>query len=155
MLRGDNMMVEHRSDHCMTDALNELLKFQQFIQDYSIPYFGKLLGKIVGTDTIPIMLQTEDGFLQLMGIDKKGDKHPSMFFTRFFRIEEVDIERNCAIVTLLRSLNIDGEDTDQLCDMVKLVKTNICETIDLSSLYGVQPLDPAYLRRKIIIEPKW
>src|SRR5690554_3565424 len=90
----------HQDSTCISEALMELLVLQDFIKHSTIPYFGKLLARLVGVDTIPIMLQTKDGFLKLLGFETKdgtGEKQP--FITSFFRLEEIDKDKNCAVVS--------------------------------------------------------
>lgn len=135
---------------CIYSALLELLKLQKEIKNSSIPYFGKLLARLVGVDTIPFLLITKDGFLELEGTDKKDQK---TFHTRFFTIEEIDEE--CAKISLLRAFDVCGEDTKILCDVVKLRKTHECVEVDLDCICGIQCLDIDLLKREFIIEPKW
>lgn len=147
--------MEHK-DTCISDILNDIKELQDLIIHSKTKYFGRLLAKIAGVDTIPILLQTAECRLRLMGhyINEDNCKEEP-FHTSLFRIEEIDKKANCASVSLLLPLNIHGEYTDDLCDTFLLRKTDVCSTIDLSCLCGVQPLDTDLMKRKIIIEPKW
>lgn len=141
---------------CISGALFELMILQNYIKHSRIPYFGKLLARLVEVDTIPFLLMTKDGFLEIMGIEENAVKGKKAFFrTNHFRIEEIEENGQCAKVSLLRSLDIYGEDTNVLCDVVKLRKTGVCAEIDLSCICGVQCVDIALLKREFIIEPKW
>ena len=75
--------------------------------------------------------------------------------TNYFRIESVDLENGCATISLLRPLDIEGNLTNALCDVVRLEKTSICKVVDITCICAIQPVDTEMLKRKIIIEPKW
>ena len=140
---------ERLSEHCVCEALFELKTLQDLIQESKTKFFGSLLAKIVGTDTIPFLLVTQKGdFLNLQSI-MEG------ISTSYFRIETVDVEDCCATISLLRPLDIEGEQTNSFCDVVKLERTSICKVIDITCICAIQPLDTEMLKRKIIIEPKW
>ncbi|MFJ7825893.1 CotY/CotZ family spore coat protein [Psychrobacillus sp. NPDC096623] len=143
------MNSERLSNHCVCEALFELKTLQDLLQNSHTKFFGNLLGKIVGADTIPFLLVTQKGdFLSLRSLMECIE-------TNFFRIESVDLENCCATVSLLRPLDIEGELTNSLCDVVKLEKTSICKIVDVTCICAIQPLDTEMLKRKIIIEPKW
>lgn len=147
------MTVQHDDRTCIHEALFELMKLQECIQYSSIPYFGKLLARLIEVDTIPFLLLTKNGFFEQVGIEEKGKE--KFFTTKFFRIEDVDKEKNCVKVSLLRPLNLYGEDATELCDVVRLRKTSICMEIDLACICGIQCVELDLLKREFIIEPKW
>jgi hypothetical protein len=143
------------SKECLCEALQELQSLQDYLANSSTKYFGKLLGKLVGVDTIPFFLLTKKGFLSLAGMDKnKKTRKEECFTTKYFRIESINQDSCCATVSLLRSFDVHGNDAYSICEVMKLKKTATCEYIDLSSICGIQPLDIELLKRKIIIEPK-
>ncbi|KKK39860.1 hypothetical protein WQ57_00770 [Mesobacillus campisalis] len=142
--------------NCIGDALFELKKLQDFLAETSTPFLGKLLGKLVGSDTIPFILLTKNGIFEWEGIvynEKK--KSQECFTTSFFRIDSIEKGSSCAKLTILRPYNIHKEPAKLLCDVVKLEKTPICIEIDISCFCGIQCLDTELLKRKIICEPKW
>lgn len=148
-----------KNDHqgsCICEAAIELKTLQDFIIHSRTKYFGKLLYKLVDADTIPIFLSNHEGLLKLMGyeINKKTGKK-ECFFTSFFRIESIDKESCCVTVSLLRPLDLHGEDVESICDVMILRRTSSCLEIDLSCICAIQSLDFDLLKRKIIIEPKW
>ncbi|SDN62703.1 Spore coat protein Z [Psychrobacillus sp. OK028] len=143
------MNSERISNHCICEALFELKILQDLLQNSQTKFFGNLLAKIVGTDTIPFLLVTQNGeFLSLHSVMEGIE-------TKFFRIESVDLDNCCATISLLRPLDIEGSLTNSPCDVVKLEKTSICKVVDVSCICAIQPLDTEMLKRKIIIEPKW
>ena len=77
--------------NCINDALFELKKLQDFLVETSTPFLGKILGRLVGVDTIPFMLLTDTGVFELSGIvyndmtDKKD-----YFTTSFFKVNSIE-----------------------------------------------------------------
>ncbi|KXH79761.1 CotY/CotZ family spore coat protein [Sporosarcina sp. HYO08] len=145
------IFIPEKNNQCLCAALLELKAMQDFISKSPTHYFCDLLRTIVGTDTIPIVLQTKKGDF-IKRIHKFDDF--CCFETMFFRIEEIDEELCCAKLSLLRPLDIEGCDTNIICDVFRLQKTNVCTIIPLSCVCAVQPLDVELLKRKVIIEPK-
>ncbi|QFG01068.1 hypothetical protein PB01_01870 [Psychrobacillus glaciei] len=140
---------KEESEHVLCGALVELKSFQDLLKDSPTKYFGNLLAKIVGTDTIPFFLITKTGdLLSLIDTDE-------CFETNYFRVESIDREKCCTTISLLRPLDIEGNLCNSLCDVVRLEKSPTCKVVDLSSVCAIQPLDTKLLTRKIIIEPKW
>ena len=137
------------SKHILCEALIELKSFQDLLKNSHSKYFGNLLEQIIGSDTIPFFLVTKKG-VHLSQVDPGGDLE-----TKYFRIESID-SKNCRIIiTLLRPLDIEGNYTKSIYDVVRLEKTTARKVIDLSLIGAIQPLDTELLKRKIIIEPKW
>lgn len=137
------------SDNSICEALVELKLLQDVLANTPTKYFGHLLSKIVGTDTIPFFLITKKGTpLVLSNLDE-------CFETSFLRIESTSQEKCCTTISLLRPLDIEGKLTNSFCDVVRLEKTSNCKVVDLSCICAIQLLDTELLTRKIIIEPKW
>lgn len=143
------MNSETKSTHCICEALFELKILQDLLQNSQTKFFGSLLAKIVGTDTIPFLLVTQKGDHLSLHSVMDGIE------TIYFRIESVDLENCCATISLLRPLDIEGNQTTAPCDVVRLEKTSICKVVDVTCICAIQPLDTEMLKRKIIIEPKW
>jgi hypothetical protein len=141
---------------CIQLALKELKKLQDFINETHTPYFGKVFSKLVGVDTIPFLLYTDEGELTFNGIDHHDPCGKSAcFHTNYFRIEELEMNSGCATISLLRPLDICGENPYSQSEILLLKKTDICVQVDLSCVCAIQLVDIDLLKRKIIIEPKW
>ena len=146
---GRKMRLEKGRKHFVCDALGELKTIQDSIIDFHSKYFGQLLLKIVGSDTIPFFLIMNNGMhLRLMDKEKKIE-------TAYFRIETVDQDYCRATITLLRALDYEGKETTTIADVVSLEKTSIKKTIELGNVTAIQLLNTDLLGAKIIIEPKW
>ncbi|KOP80366.1 hypothetical protein AMS59_02960 [Lysinibacillus sp. FJAT-14745] len=143
------MNNENKRNHFLCEALNDIKALQDMIKDFHSKYFGQLLVKIVGSDTIPFFLITHNGTrLKLMDTVKQ-------FETEFFRIEAIDKECCRGTVSLLRAYDYEGHDTKLIADVVRLEKTSTEKSIDLSGISAIQLLKPDMLKGKFIIEPKW
>lgn len=148
--------VKMNNPNCICNALIELITLQDLINESQTPYFGNLLSKLVGVDTIPFFLFTADGQLKFKGVDKKHKEGcEERFESGYFRIEAIDKISCCATISLLRPFNLCGEDTELICDTFKLRKTSTCVQVDMNCICGIQCLDTELLKRKVIIEPKW
>lgn len=143
------LCIEKGNKHFLCDALSDLKALQDTITDFNSKYYGQLLLKIVGSDTIPFILITNNG-VHLKLIDKA-----KQFETEYFRIESIDKERCRGTVSLLRSFDFEGNDTNSIADVVRLERTSSEKTIELGFISAIQLLSPDLLQRKIIIEPKW
>lgn len=143
------MRLEKGRKYFVCDALCELKTLQDSIRDFHSKYFGQLLLKIVGSDTIPFFLIMNNGVhLRLLDKEKKIE-------TVHFRIESVDRDYCRATVSLLRALDYEGKDTNMMADVVRLERTSIKKTIELSNVTAIQLLNTDLLGEKIFIEPKW
>lgn len=143
------MSIENGRKHFLCEALCEIKEVQDIIKDFHSKYYGQLLMKIIGSDTIPfVLIINNGGHLRL--IDKV-----KQFETEFFRIESIDKERCRGTVSLLRAFDFEGLDTNSIADVVRLEKTTTEESIELGSISAIQLLNPDLLNKKIIIEPKW
>lgn len=142
------LSAENGCKHCICDALFELKELQDLINDLQSKYYGQLLLKIVGVDTIPFLLIKSNGdHLSLIDIEKQ-------FETKCFRIESIDEVNCCGTISLLRAFDFEGFDTDSIDEVVRLEKTSIIRMIDLKCFSAIQLLNPNLLCEKIIIEPK-
>ncbi|MBU8879956.1 hypothetical protein BGM26_13305 [Bacillus sp. FJAT-29790] len=154
--RYGGLTVELSCEHGLCDALFELKSLQDSLMNSSTKYFGKLLRKIVGVDTIPFFLLTKKGLLSHVGTDINHKNGKEEFFTtNYFRIESIDQEKCRATISLLRPINIHGDPAHSLSDVIRLKKTSACIEIELLNICAIQTLDTELLKRKIIIEPKW
>ncbi|KOS64231.1 hypothetical protein FJQ98_10185 [Lysinibacillus agricola] len=143
------MNSENRKNHFLCEALYDIKALQDVMKDFHSKYFGQLLVKIVGSDTIPFFLITHNGsHLKLMDTVKQ-------FETEFFRIEAIDRERCRGTVSLLRAFDYEGHDTNIISDVVRLEKTSTEKSIELRGISAIQLLKPDMLKGKFIIEPKW
>ncbi|WP_174732467.1 CotY/CotZ family spore coat protein [Mesobacillus harenae] len=140
---------------CVCEALGELKEFQDMIAESNTKFFGRLLHKTIGTDSIPFLLFNQKGLLMLDGFginQKKGKKEHVK--SQYFLLKEID-KANCrAKISLLKPMIIHDSSENLLCDVIKLEKTGVCIEIDLSGLCAIQLLDIDLLKRKIVIEPK-
>jgi hypothetical protein len=144
------------NDKGICEVLEELKFIQDYINNFKTKYFGSILLNIIGTDTVPFLVFTNDGLLKLQGVYRhESSFKEECFVTSFFRIEEIDHENCCARISLLVPLGIYGNVTDSHCDVMMLRKTSTCITINLDDSCGIQLLDTELLKRDIIIEPKW
>ncbi|MGE8205259.1 CotY/CotZ family spore coat protein [Heyndrickxia sp. NPDC080065] len=147
-------IIGNKQDIC--EALLELKMIQDLLTNSKTKYFGKLLSHLVGVDTIPIFLYTNDGLFSQMGVyrDNQTDKE-NRFTSNYFRIESIDNDKFYASLSILCPLDIHGDVTQIHNDVMKLIKTNTCTEVDLSCIRAIQTLNLDLLKRKIIIEPKW
>ena len=142
------MNNENTKKHFLCEALYDIKALQDIIKDFHSKYFGQLLVKIVGNDTIPFFLIRHDGtHLRLMDTVKQ-------FETGFFRIEDIDREQCRGTVSLLRAYDYRGYDTNLLAEVVRLERTSSEKSIELSGISAIQLLNPDMLKKKFIIEPK-
>ncbi|MDM5247693.1 hypothetical protein [Lysinibacillus sp. G4S2] len=143
------MNNDNKRNHFLCDALYDIKALQDMMKDFHSKYFGQLLVKIVGSDTIPFFLVTHNGtHLKLLDTVKQ-------FETEFFRIEAIDRERCRGTISLLRAFDYEDRDTNLIADVVRLEKTSTEKSIELSGIYAIQLLKPEMLKGKLIIEPKW
>lgn len=142
--------------HSICEALLELKTWQDLLTNSSTKYFGSLLEKIAGVDTIPLLLLKKDGPLshKVLSKNEKSGKHGA-FESSFFRLESVDQKKSYAIVSILFPVDFKGNHTNSLYDVMKLEKTSHFIEVDLSYICAIQLLDTTFLKRKIIVEPKW
>ena len=141
--------MEKGKKHFVCEALSELKALQDSITGFQSKYFGQYLLKIVGSDTIPFFLITNNGSrLRLVDNEKRVT-------TEYFRIESVDKVYCRATVSLLRAFDYGGKETNLIADVVRLERTAIEKTIELGKITAIQLLNTDLLDQKFIIEPKW
>jgi hypothetical protein len=144
-----------RTTNCLYTALLELKTQQDQLDGCPTSCFSTLLSKLFKVDTIPFLLYTKQGLLHLAGFEYSKQTGDCQYFhTTFYRIEYVEGENKCVILSLLRPLTLDGSPAEDILGMERLERTNIYVTVDLSYVCGVQCLD-IDLTKKIVIEPKW
>lgn len=140
---------KHVNSRFLCDALLEIKYFQDLLEKSSSKYYGHLLLKMLGSDTIPVTFTTNIG--SPLSLIEAGTGTE----TRYFRIEHIDEEKHLVIVSLLRPLDIFGDIAKSMSDVVKLEKTTTKNTLSLMLISGVQLFNTTLLTKKMIIEPKW
>ena len=141
--------IEKGRKHFVCEALYDIKALQDIITDFHSKYYGQLLVKIIGSDTIPFFLITHNGaHLRLIDTVKQ-------FETEFFRIEAIDIDRCRGTISLLRAYDYEGNETNVIADVVRLERTSTEKSIELGSISAIQLLNPDLLKKKFTIEPKW
>lgn len=138
--------------NCVLDALQELKRQQDQLEGSPTCCYTSLLKKLLKVDTIPFMLLTNNGPFELAGLFY--GKKSAHFHTSFFRIENIDEEKKCITISLLRPITLYGTYAKEICDVERLERTKICVTVDIACFCGVQCLDIDLLK-KVIVEPKW
>ncbi|MBS4199887.1 hypothetical protein KHA93_09480 [Bacillus sp. FJAT-49732] len=147
------MPNKHNKKHTICHALNELKTMQDLLTESSYKYLGKMLSDLVGADTIPFIMYTNDGLFNRIG--RETTTNDETFVTNYFRIESINKESGRATISLLRPFDIHGKNTLSIDELIVLKKTSSSMSIDLSHINGIQPLDIDYMKRKNIIEQKW
>ena len=133
----------------LCEALEDLKTFQDLLTNSWSKYYGHLLTKIIGSDTIPFFLMTIEGVMLSLN-DQMSDLE-----TKYFRIENVEKQSRRITVSLLRAFDIEGNVTNTIKDVVRLEKTNAKVTVDLRCILAAQLLEPDLLCRKSYVESKW
>ncbi|HZH59742.1 MAG TPA: CotY/CotZ family spore coat protein [Metabacillus sp.] len=135
-------------------AILELKRQQDQLGGCPTSCFSNLLSKLFKIDTIPLLLYTDDGLFQVLGVKDNDSRKCDHFCTPFFRLEHVDTKNKCVILSLLRPLSLSGVPVDDFCDAERLERTNVRVKVDISCFCAVQCLD-LNLLKKVVIEPKW
>lgn len=149
-------MVSYNNRDYICEALIEIKELQDLLTNSSTKYFGHLLSKIAGVDTIPLLLLKKNGPLshKIIKINETtGKREP--FESSYFRLESIDKENYRAWVSILCPLDIKGEPINSVGDVIKLIKTPTIIEVDLTLIFAIQLVDTELLKRKIIVEPKW
>ncbi len=134
-------MLDEQRYH-LGEVLKEIHYFQELIEHSRTKHFDCLLLKIVGSDTIPVLLLTRQGTpLRLTNYDEG-------FTTCYFRIEKVDGKHGLLTISFLRPMMVEGE-------LASLEKTAKRVTIHSDTLSGVQLLSTSLLSANMFIESKW
>ena len=100
----------------LCDALLEIKYFQDLLETTSSKYYGHLLLKMLGSDTIQVTFTTNWG--SPLSLIEAG----TGIETRYFRIEEINEDKDLIIVTLLRPIDVFGDIANSMSDVVKLEK---------------------------------
>ncbi len=131
---------------CICDAMKRLWKEQQLIAGIDMEFqFICLLKKI---DTIPFMLHSTKK-------DKLFTVSNKCITTPFFRLERLDEETCCAVLSLLEAVDMEGNPTYSCDDLFALRKTKSCIIVNLNFFCAINPLPPEFVNRSLpIIEPK-
>lgn len=99
-------------------------------------------------DTIPFMLITKDS-------KKPFRAFANCIETPYFRLERVDEETCCALLTLLEPVDMDGCPVDSHENVYSLRKTKECIMVVLSCFCAIHPLPLVLVNKPLpIIEPK-
>lgn len=141
------MLDEQQNRLC--EVLKEIQHFQNIIEHTWTKHFDYLLLKIVGSDTIPMMLLTERGTALQLTDYENG------FTTCYFRMENIDAARNLVTVSFLCPMSIEGEPVVRAEEVVTLKKTNKEATINIATLSGVRLLSTSLLSVNVFVESKW
>ncbi|MBY0121271.1 CotY/CotZ family spore coat protein [Bacillus sp. S/N-304-OC-R1] len=149
-------MVSNDKLDNICEALSEIKELQDLLTNSSTKYFGNLLGKIAGVDTIPLLLLRKSGPLthKVFIVNEKTGKRES-FESSYFRLDSINKESRRAWVSVLCPLDFKGDPTNAVQDVIKLIKTSTIIEVDLNLIFAVQLVDTELLKRKIIVEPKW
>ena len=143
------MVKQHCKNYQLSEALEDIKKFQDTLTSVRSKYYDNLLVKMIGTDTIPFVLMTSKSTpLRLTNSKEKVD-------TVYFRIEDVDRQQNRIHVSLLRAFDFDGNETTSMKDVVQLEKTAAIVNLDLRYISAVQLVDSQLLSKDYFVEEKW
>lgn len=132
-------------------AMKRLQKEQKLISENHIEF--QFVQMPQTPDTIPFMLF--------------GNKNCQMPFTAFsisdegcvktpfFRLEKLEEEKCCAVLSLLKAVDMDGVPVDSCDEIHSLLKTDSCVIVDLTCFCVISSLSPKLVNRTLpIIEPK-
>ncbi|WP_208585598.1 CotY/CotZ family spore coat protein [Gracilibacillus suaedae] len=134
--------------NCICNSLEKLLKEQKQLAGESYQF----VCNPHGMDTIPFMLTNS----HLCSFRVFGVEENECFSTSIFRIEDIESDRCCASLTLLKAYDMDGCITDCMQDVYSIKKTDQRIMVDLSCFCIITPLPPKLVNRPLpIIEPKY
>nr|WP_225941890.1 CotY/CotZ family spore coat protein [Sporosarcina limicola] len=98
-------------------------------------------------DTIPFMLSTSEK-------NKPFKAFYKGIATPYFRLEKLNEEICCAVLSLLEAIDIEGYPADSYDDFYALRKTKSCIIVNLNCFCVINPLSPELVNRPLpIIEP--
>lgn len=141
---GGQVEVNKKSSICL--AMKKLLKEQKIISGRDMEFQFICMSK--ETDTIPFMLIKRE-FNKPFTAYHKGVETP------YFRLEKIDEEICCAVLSLLVAVDMDGTPVDSDDDFYALRKTKSCIIVNLNCFCAINPLPPELVNRPLpIIEPK-
>ena len=134
------------TQRCICHAMKTLLKEQKIIAGIDIEFQFICLSKKM--DTIPFMLYSS----------KKNTPFSAIctgVATPFFRIEKLNEDTCCAVLSLLEAVDMEGNPTDSCEDLFALRKTKSCIIVNLTCFCAITPLPLELVDRPLpIIEPK-
>ncbi|WP_017754662.1 CotY/CotZ family spore coat protein [Calidifontibacillus oryziterrae] len=104
-------------------------------------------------DTIPFMLFGDNGCGQAFTtFCITGEE---CIKTSFFRLEKLNLKGCCAVLSLLKAVDMDGCQVEDCDKIYSLIKTKCCVVVDLRCFCAISPLSPILVNRPLpIIEPK-
>lgn len=111
---------------------------------------SSLLAKLFDGDTIPIMLKTDSEYFEAAGL-----KDNCPFMTKYFRIENIDEDKNVVTLSLLQPFDICQGVTTCFNELYHLERSDTYATLRIDSISAIQCLDIDLMTKKVIIEPKW
>ena len=133
----------------LCEALEDIKTFQDVLTNSWSKYYGHLLIKIIGSDTIPFFLITTEGTMLTLS------DAATQIETKYFRIEEIEKQSQTITVSLLRAFDLEDKETNILKDVVRLEKSTAKAIVNLRYITAVQLLEPDLLVRKFYVESKW
>ncbi|AOV07954.1 CotY/CotZ family spore coat protein [Sporosarcina ureilytica] len=133
------------NNKCICHAMKRLQKEQKIIAGDDIKF--QFICKQKEVDTIPFMLFSKELKKPFKAVGKCNA-------TPFFRLEKIDEESCCAVLTLLEAVDMDGNPAEPN-DLYALRKTKRCVIVNLNCFCVIQPFAPDLVNRPLpIIEPK-
>lgn len=145
----DNMTNEKLKHSFLYEALEDIKTFQDMLTNSWSKYYGHLLIKIIGSDTIPFFLITTEGTMLSLS------DAATQLETKYFRIEKIEKQSLTITVSLLRAFDLEDKETNTIKDVVRLEKSTAKAVVDLRYITAVQLLEPDLLVRKFYVESKW
>ncbi|MBE1553883.1 CotY/CotZ family spore coat protein [Sporosarcina limicola] len=132
-----------RSNICL--AMKTLQKEQNIIAGIDMEF--QFICMLKRVDTIPFMLSTSEK-------NKPFKAFYKGIATPYFRLEKLNEEICCAVLSLLEAIDIEGYPADSYDDFYALRKTKSCIIVNLNCFCVINPLSPELVNRPLpIIEP--
>lgn len=136
------------------EVLETIKQFQDTFQKFLTFLSNKVSPRKNNDGTIPLMFYFKDG--RLFEDSAKEEKELTSFTTHFFRIEKIDYSTQCAIVTLLKPVDLESNPITTLTELYRLERTFCFKEVNLEKISAVQCLSPRLINRALpIIEPVW
>lgn len=130
-------------------AMEKLQKEQNYLSECEIDFQFICMPK--KPDTIPFMLYNGNGCSFTAYCLDDG----YCIRTPYFRLEKLDVDKCCAVLSLLKAVDMDGCPVDSCDEIHSLLKTKCCVHVDLSCFCVISPLSIELVNRPLpIIEPK-
>ena len=138
--------VEMSKNNSICHEMKKLLKEQRIISGSDMKF--QFICRSKETDTIPFMLYPQELKKPFMAYHKG-------MTTPYFRLEKIDEEICCAVLSLLVAVDMDGDPVELNDDFYALRKTKSCVIVNLNCFCVINPLSPELVNRPLpIIEPK-